>query len=293
MFSLPEPLDVIIFEKSSTWALPKKARMIYWWGCSGGGGGGGGCSGPQDTQRGGGGGGTAANIAWGFSPAPMFPDYIYIGVGSGGAGGGPDTAGSQGGSLFVARESAGPGGTIQHVVISAQTGLAGSAGTTTSGGSANQSGTSQPGIGLDFGAANFIGTTSQGTTGGLIANGANLNGFAGSALTGGTGGAGSASSYTAFSGGNITLNGTTYLGGAGSASLGGNGTDGQTFWLEKQPFAAMMRSTGGTGGGNSNTGIGGNGGYAGYGSGGGGGGAGITGGSGGAGGPAVLIISYW
>lgn len=293
MFNLPEPLDVVIFENTNQWSLPPRARMVYWWGCGGGGGGGGGCSGAQDTTRGGGGGGSAANIGWGFYPSPLFPDRLYIEIPDGGTGGGPDQDGTSGGTLFAADCASPPGGTYQNTIISVAGGGRGFLGTTTAGGTASNTGSGNNTNGLDI-SNSASGTT--GGTGGSFGNGTNYTITNGTLITQGGGGAGCPVPFSASTGGTLFVNEaqSTYSGGTGNTTTNGNpGVNGQTLWLEKQPFAALMRSWGGTGGGNSNTATGGRGGDGGYGSGGGGGGAGLVGGSGGNGGPGILIIAYW
>lgn len=296
MFNLPEPLDVVIFENTNQWSLPPKARMVYWWGCGGGGGGGGGCSGAQDTTRGGGGGGSASSIGWGFYPSPLFPEKLYIEIPDGGIGGGPDQDGTGGGTLFVADSApATPigGSTYQNVIINVVGGGRGFLGTTTAGGAASNSGSANLTNGLDI---SFLAIGGTGLTGGGFGNGSGTTITSGTLVSPGAGGAGCPVPFNAQSGGTLFVNEaqSTYSGGTGNITLNGNpGVNGQTLWLEKQPFAALMRSWGGTGGGNSNTGTGGRGGDGGYGSGGGGGGAGVVGGSGGNGGPGILIIAYW
>lgn len=314
MFELARPKGLEIFYCNRTkamqdtkvlgpgtyaWRVPQNIRMVAWWGCGGGGGGGGGCSGLQDTQRGGGAGGSGGNVGSGFIPAIFLPETIFIKIGPGGIGGGPDTNGTSGGAIYASFEEISTVGEVQSTFLAIGGGAAGLAGTIAAGGTSSPSGSTNPGwYGTDFSNGHYVGY--GGSAGGTTGIGTQITLSTGDIRPGaGTGGAGCAATYAAADGGSINVGNIDQTngnrpGGVGAVGGGGAGLDGYTIWMHQNPFALQLRSIGATGGGNSNTGTGGNGGQGvGFGAGGGGGGAGVTGGIGGRGGDGILLISYW
>lgn len=301
MFELAGPIKFDVFYHNPRpqsgrymWIVPKTAKMLYWWGCGGGGGGGGGCSGAQDTQRGGGAGGCGGNTICGFAPTIMLPEVLYIEVGAGGEGGGPDTDGVNGGATGYTYTETSLTGIGQGSFFVAG-GPRGQKGTTTAGGVSANTGSTLGTIGFDF-ATNLIG--GSGGSGGLTGSGSTTTPTSNTHTTGGAGGGGCPATYVTGRGGDVNITNQSFstgsvFGGEGGAAAGNPGGNGYTVWADKQPFNMLIRSVGGAGGGNSNTGTGGNGGFGGIGSGGGGGGAGLTGGTGGRGGDGVLILAYW
>jgi hypothetical protein len=95
MFNLPFPIpkdiatNIQIFTRPSTidgevpWIKPQGAKEIYLFGVAGGGGGGNGSVGKFGYNSGGGGGSSATAIIYG--PASIFPDYMTMVIGTGGA----------------------------------------------------------------------------------------------------------------------------------------------------------------------------------------------------------------
>lgn len=299
-FNLPEAVKTDIFtpmygygvQNVHTWNKPSWARSIFIVCISGGGGGGGGCSGPADSQRGGGAGGSGGSVARGFLPSSFCPSTLFIKVGQGGAGGGPDSSGESGVASTVGLWVDGDGTLSSYsFLVTTDTAIGGPPGTTAAGGaSVSVSGS----ITTYF---KCLYTKSGGRPSGAGgATGAGGNGTQQPpSLGGGYGGAGCAAVYSAAGGGSYgngfsPLYGNSPGTGTGAAGGGGQGPDGITVWL---PGEYVFSSLGGSGGGNANTGLGGNGGNGGLGAGGGGGGAGFTGGRGGAGGDGAVIIACW
>lgn len=301
MYNIPEPWGTDILypntsNREQTWIVPKRAKMIHIWASAGGGGGGGGCSGSANTLRGGGQAGGAASVGWVLIPTIMCPDVLYVTVGQGGAGGGPDTDGTNGEQTVISQttKSNADSSASQYYLLALAGQVGGTKGTTSGNSPAGGTGSLIYNLGFSFTSTGLMNPY----TGGAGSSGTNAAQVSlyDCIVSPGTGGAGSAATYVAANGGNYFVgweSSSFRSGGAGNATGGGRGIDGTTQWNSHHPGAYMIKAIGGTGGGNANTGNGGNGGNGGIGSGGGGGGAGITGGTGGRGGDGVVIISYW
>ena len=271
-----------------TWQKPRGCKFVYILVIGGGAGGGGGQSGTGVGRTGGGGGGSSG-MNKGMFMANTLPDIVYINVGYGGAGGTPNSNGSDGSISYV---SVLPDTTSVNVLLySNSTTPGGGAAAGTLGGTggaptaANQI--------LGYSGVNLFGAGQQGTAGGTNIGGSGTALSPTSPLCGGAGGGGSSAANSNGFGGNVNTGGVFPVLSGGATGV--RGTDGFTgsFPNKSNVLRNAFIFTGGSGGGANGAGIGGDGGNGAFGCGGGGGGAGTTGGSGGRGGDGLVIIISW
>lgn len=301
-------IDVVKFDSSSYYTIPRTASQLMIFAVGGGGGGGGGYRAGAGHAYGGGGGGggrmTLLNVILdSFSPTGVAPNSgLIIQIGSGGAGGtgstsndGAATAGSAGGATSI--KLAGRAGNLIYV----SGGNGGNAGTASSG---------SAGSGLSPTMLNWYNSSVTIGAGGAGLRDLNSTGqdyliTGGTSWHGGGGGGGyqylqgvACAGVTIAAGAAASNTTNPYYGpidfAAGSAIyLGGTkgGGKGQDSYL--QILGSFTPGVGGSGGGASTTTVGGNGGNGFRGSGGGGGGGtapGFNGGTGGNGGNGYVCM---
>lgn len=285
------PLTQIFTAHSTDWQVWEKPRgvtFVFIEILSGAGGGGGGFTRVAAANGGGGGGGACANSVRAMVPALFLPDRLFVQVGTGGAGGTANGAGSPGVLTTVSANRTRNQGMM--VLDCGTTGGGGAAGAATGNAAGGVAG-GAPNLVSQLGNWGLVvGTIGQaGATGGLFnAAGSNATPWTGTGLlcSGGAGGGGVTASN--IPGGNVVPSDVTIVPQVtgGNAFVAGRGDDG---YLYRGPMAGWL-SLGGGGGASGNTVVGGNGGNGGPGSGGGGGGSGTTGGTGGKGGDGIVII---
>lgn len=292
-FDVFTPQNTTNVVRPQRWIKPV-CSLIWVYIVGAGGGGGGGRTGAAASARGGGGGGGSGIIGAFMGPAPLFPDFVYVSPGVGGAGGAANAAGSGGmQSTLLLRPDFGG---IPFIQVAG--GNSGAAGLTTAGGAG---GSVNGGNGNTMQYQMFFPqvqiNSSAGGAGGAHTGAAGTAIFNDNMINGGSGGGGTTSAN--FDGGNYITSGS-YPGAvlAAGTAASPNGLNGihhghrfNPHELHRQTTMGLI-SSGGTGGAALNSAVGGNGGGGGYGSGGGGGGGGTTGGSGGNGGDGLIIIGY-
>lgn len=272
-----------------TWQKPRGCNFVYMMVFGGGGGGGGGSSGPNTARTGGGGGGSSVG-SFGIFPASFLPDTLYVKVGTGGAGGLPQSSGGAGGTSYV---SVRPDTTTINVILLCN---GGGAGTNTSaagaGGGGNLAQSILGNLGNTQTPSGFPANQVSGSSGGANTGGNGTLLTVNHIVSGGAGGGGASNTNVNGSGASASLTNTIYqdlVGGiGGGTNPGPHGVDGVLNNLNLSRI--LFQTTGGAGGGANGTGLGGNGGDGGLASGGGGAGAGLVGGLGGRGGSGFVII---
>lgn len=285
------------------WSKPSNAKFVKFVVIGGGGGGGSGRGSSINTGAGGGGGG-CSGASFGFFPANVLPDKLYISVGKGGTGGASSGGGSSnsGGAGEISYVCVLPSTASANVVM--QSGAAAAGGGFGGSGSVGGAGGSAGSVWAANSVFSVLGIITAlagqgGATGGQISVGTNIT--AASFLTGGASGAYVPSNATSYSGGSIVFGGSvpTLLGSQNSSGDAPDASGGFSFGIPDFGSSTehIFISSGGAGGGSSNANpsaaSGGDGGNASFGSGGGGGGACYNGngGAGGRGGNGLVIIN--
>jgi len=272
-----------------TWQKPRKCNYVWIMCIGGAGGGAGGATTAVGASPATGGGSGAISRA--LYNAQQLSDTLYIQVGVGGAGGGPNSNGSLGNRSWVALQ---PAIVAQNIVIASGTTPGATGGFTAGSAAAGEPAIVQATANL-ITLANFIGTVGVGNGTQVSVQPTNITPFTSQIVTqGGQGGGVQNSTFALIGSGSSILSSSIsplIQGGAtatASGSSGGNGANGITSYKP-------LFSIGGAGGGAAVSGSGGNGGNGGIGSGGGAGGAGNStlgyiGGRGGNGGDGLVII---
>ena len=293
-----EKLKVFYHAGANNWQVWSKPRGINWVfinAISGGWGGGGGCSNVAGTARNGGSGGQSAGSVKSLIPAEYLPNELYVYVGKGLDGGGPDANGAStlsGGLNQDSIVSVTPFLSVaaNYVAKSGQiAGSFGKTGNTVVAGSSNSAALTAGNLSTGrqlypmLGLVSGLGISSTGL------GGRELTGATGTSITGygsGAGGAGATSNNNSYNGG--SANGYyTVLGGRI------NGSENAQPPVFEKSISPLFLLVGGAGGASNANGTGGNGSSGIFGGGGGGGGGGITGGYGGNGGDGIVIIYCW